>query len=151
VLSARAGGKVVGALFQSSFDATVGLQQALDAFRASGWLDEGLSGSGAYPLINVFRKGDGFTVVAEVPGVRKSDLHVEVKGRTIGLSGSKAVEYSAQASVHRRERLEGKFDRTITLPIEIDPDNIEAECHGGILALLLKRAEHAKPKVITVS
>jgi HSP20 family protein len=69
----------------------------------------------------------------------------------IGLSGSKAVEYSAQASVHRRERLEGKFDRTITLPIEIDPDNIEAECHDGILALLLKRAEHAKPKVITVS
>jgi len=139
------------ALFQSPFDAIVSLQQALDTFHASGWLDEGLSGSGAYPPINVFRKGDDFTVLAEVPGVRKSDLQVQVKGRTIRLSGSKAIEYPAQASVHRRERLNGKFDRTVTLPIEIDPDNVKAEYHDGILALLLKRAEHAKPRVIMVS
>jgi len=139
------------ALFQSPFDAMAGLQQALDAFRTSGWLDEGLSGSGAYPPINVFRKGDDFTVIAEVPGVRKSDLEVQVKGRTIRLSGSKAVAYSAEASLHRRERLEGKFDRTVTLPVDIDSDNVQAECHDGILALLLKRAEHAKPRVVTVS
>jgi len=139
------------ALFQSSFDAIASLQQALDTFHSSGWLDEGLSGGGAYPPINVFRKGDDFTVLAEVPGVRKSDLELQVKGRTIRLSGTKTIEYSTQASVHRRERLEGKFDRTVTLPMEIDPDSIQAEYHDGILAVLLKRAEHTKPKVITVS
>ena len=64
------------ALFSSPFDALLGLQQALDAFRTSGWLDAGPSGGGAYPPVNVFRKGDDFAVFAEVPGVKKSDLDV---------------------------------------------------------------------------
>lgn len=139
------------ALFPNPFDTLMTLQQALDAFRTSGWLDEGPSGGGAYPPINVFRKGDDFAIVAEVPGVKKSDIEVQVKGRMIRLSGRKAVEYPAQASLHRRERLAGKFDRTIALPIDINADNVQAECHDGILALLLARAEHAKPKVVTVS
>lgn len=139
------------ALFSSSFDALLGLQQALDAFRASGWLNEGPSGSGAYPPINVFRKGEEFVIVAEVPGVQKADLQIEAKGRTIRVSGSKTVAYPAQRSLHRRERQEGKFDRTITLPIEVDADNVQAECHDGVLALLLRRAEHTKPKLISVN
>ena len=59
--------------FRSPFDTLLGLQQALDAFRTSGWLDAGPSGGGAYPPINVFRKDDEFVVLAEVPGVKKSD------------------------------------------------------------------------------
>jgi hypothetical protein len=55
------------ALFATRFDALLGLQQALDAFRGSGWLDAGPSGGGAYPPVNVFRKGDDFAVVAETP------------------------------------------------------------------------------------
>ncbi len=79
------------ALFSSPFDTLLGLQQALDAFRTSNWLDAGPSGGGAYPPVNVFRKGDDFVVLAEVPGVRKSDLELQVKGNTIRISGSKAV------------------------------------------------------------
>ena len=82
------------AVFSSPFDTLLGLQQALDAFRTSGWLDEaGPSGGGAYPPINVFRKGDDFAIIAEVPGVKKSDLDVQVKGRTIRISGTKSVAY----------------------------------------------------------
>ena len=47
------------ALYSSAFDTLLGLQEALDAFRTSSWLDAGLSGSGAYPPINVFRGGIG--------------------------------------------------------------------------------------------
>ena len=94
------------ALLLSPFDSLLGLQQALDAFRTSGWLDAGPSGGGAYPPINVFRKDDEFVVLAEVPGVKKSDLDVQVKGTTIRISGTKAVSYPDQAGVHRRERLE---------------------------------------------
>jgi hypothetical protein len=81
------------ALFANPFDALLGLQQALDAFRGSGWLDAGPSGGGAYPPVNVFRKGDGVAVIAEVPGVRKSDLEVQVKGSTLRISGAKAVGF----------------------------------------------------------
>jgi HSP20 family protein len=139
------------ALFSSPFDTLLGLQQALDAFRTSGWLDAGLSGSGTYPPINVFRKGDDFAVLAEVPGVRKSDLEVQVKGRTIRISGTKVVNYPEQAGLHRRERLGGRFDRAVTLPVEIDADGVQAECRDGILALLLPRAARDKPKTIQVS
>jgi HSP20 family protein len=133
------------------FDALSSFQQALDAFRASGWLEAGPSGGGAYPPLNVFRKGDDFVVVAEVPGVTKSDLEVQVKGSTIRLSGAKSVSYSEKAAVHRRERLGGEFDRAVTLPVEIDPDGVKAEYRDGILALFLPRAERDKPKSIKVA
>ena len=139
------------ALFSSPFDALLGLQQALDAFRTSGWLDAGPSGRGAYPPLNVFRKGEDFVVIAEVPGVRKADLELQVKGNTIRISGSKAVSYPEQVGLHRRERLGGRFYRAITLPVEINADGVQAECRDGILALLLPRAERDKPRTIQVS
>ena len=139
------------AVFSSPFDTLLGLQQALDAFRASNWLDAaGPSGGGAFPPVNVFRKGDDFAVIAEVPGVKKSDLDVQVKGRTIRISGVKAVAYPERAGVHRRERLGGRFDRALTLPIEIDADAVQAECRDGLLALLLPRAARDKPRSIQV-
>jgi HSP20 family protein len=107
--------------------------------------------AGAYPPLNVFRKGDDFVVIAEVPGVTKSDLEVQVKGSTIRLSGAKSVSYSEKAAVHRRERLGGEFDRAVTLPVEIDPDGVKAEYRDGILALFLPRAERDKPKSIKVA
>ena len=73
----------------SPFSPLLNLQQALDTFRTSGWLDAGPSGRGAYPPINIFRKGDDFALVAEVPGVKKSDLEVQIKGRTVRISGSR--------------------------------------------------------------
>jgi HSP20 family protein len=139
------------ALFSDPFDPLLGLQQALDAFRTSGWLDAGPSGGGAYPPINVFTKGDDFAIVAEVPGVRKSDLEVQVKGRTIRISGTKSVAHPERAGVHRRERLGGRFDRAIALPVEIDADGVQAECRDGLLALLLPRAAQDRPRTIPVT
>jgi HSP20 family protein len=139
------------AVFSDPFDALSNFQQALDAFRASSWLEAGPSGGGGYPPMNVFRKGDDFVVIAEAPGVKKSDLDVQVKGRTIRLAGAKSVGYPEKASVHRRERLAGRFDRAITLPVEIDPDGVKAEYRDGILALFLPRAERDKPKSIKVA
>jgi HSP20 family protein len=132
-------------------DTLQSLQQALDSFRTSSWLDDGLSGDGAYPPINVFRKGEDFALIAEVPGVKKADIEVQVKGRTVRISGAKSVDYPAGSAVHRRERLGGRFDRALSLPFEIDVEHVQAECRDGVLALLLTRAEHDRPKTIKVS
>jgi len=139
------------ALFPDPFDALSSLQQALDTFRTSGWLASGPSGGGGYPPVNVFRKGDDFVVTTEVPGIAKSDLAIQVKGNTIRLSGTKAVVYPEKASLHRRERLAGRFDRALTLPVEIDAEGVKAECRDGILAMFLPRAERDKPKSIPVA
>ena len=139
------------ALFPDPFGTLLGLQNALDAFRGSDWLQSGPSAGGSYPPMNILRKGDDFALVAEVPGISRSDLEIEVKGRTVRLSGSKTVKYPDKASVHRRERLQGRFDRSITLPIEVDHDRVTAECRDGILAITLPRAERDKPRSIRIS
>jgi HSP20 family protein len=138
------------ALFPDPFGTMLGLQDALEAFRRSGWLQSSPSGGGSYPPLNIFRKGDDLVLIAEVPGISKSDLDLQVKGRTIRLSGKKTVQYGDKASVHRRERLAGRFDRSVTLPVEIDADGVKAECHAGILALFLPRAERDKPRSINI-
>jgi HSP20 family protein len=95
-------------LFGDPFDALSSLQQTLDSFRSSSWLASGPSGGGSYPPMNVFHNGDDFIIIiTEVPGVKKSDLQVQVKGNTIRLSGSKSTSYPDKAGVHRRERLTG--------------------------------------------
>jgi len=139
------------AVLMDPFDALSSLQQALESFRASDWLAAGPSGGGAYPALNIFRKGDDFILVAEVPGVPKSELEIQVKSNTIRLAGTKAVSYPEKASLHRRERSGGKFDRTVALPVEIDADRVKAECRDGLLALWLPRAEYDKPKTIPVA
>jgi len=139
------------ALFLDPFDTLARLQQALDTYRASNWLASGPSGGGSYPPLNMFRKGDDYIIIAEVPGVTKSDLSIEVKGRTIRLAGTKAVKFPENASVHRRERQAGRFDRAVTLPVEINADGVKAESHDGILAVYLPRAERDKPKQVQVA
>ena len=138
-------------MFPDPVDAMLQLQQALDSFRASDWLGSSPSGGGAYPPLNVFRKDDDIVVITEVPGIPKSDLQIQVKGRTIRIAGRKAIQYSQAASLHRRERLGGAFDRAITVPVEIDADRVRAECRDGVLALYLPRAERDKPKTIAVN
>lgn len=138
--------------FSSPFDALLEFQRALDAFRESSWLDDVFTGSGAYPPLNVFSKGDDVVIVTEVPGVKKSDLKIEVKDSTVRIAGTKDISAGGErASVHRRERAQGRFDRTVTLPVEIDAERVKAECRDGILALYLPRAERSKPRSISIS
>jgi len=53
-------------------------------------------------------------------------------------------------SYHRKERAEGSFNRTVTLPAEVDAERVEARYADGILTLTLPKAEEAKPRQITV-
>jgi HSP20 family protein len=138
------------ALFSNPSTTLLGLQEALEAIKTSGWLQSSPSGGGSYPPLNIFRKDDDFVLIAEVPGINKSDLDVQVKGRTIRLSGTKAVKHAEKASLHRRERLAGRFDRSVTLPVEIDADGIKAECRDGLLALSLPRAERDKARSVKI-
>ena len=139
------------AFLHDPFEALFEFQQALDQLRNSTWLAPGPSAAGAYPPLNVFRKDDDVVVIAEVPGVRTSELQLQVKGNTLRIAGTKETPYSNQASIHRRERLAGSFDRTLTLPVEIDADRVKAECRDGILAVFLPRAERDKPRSIRIN
>ena len=137
-------------LLSDPFDALFQFQQTLERLRSSDWLAMGPSGVGSYPPFNVFLKGDDIIIIAEVPGVAKTDLRIEVKDKTVRIAGTKTVTHDEKAGVHRRERRGGEFDRAISLPIEIDVNQIKAECRDGILALFLPRAERDKPRTISI-
>jgi len=138
-------------LYSDPFEALIQLQEALDSFRTSAWLNNSTSGPGGFPPLNVFSKGGDIVIVAEAPGLNKDDLDIQVKGRTIQISGSKAIAYGEEVSLHRRERTIGRFSRSLQLPVEIDADKVNAEYRDGMLAIFLPRAEHDKPRSIKIS
>ena len=139
------------ASFNDPLDALFALQRALDARIASDWMGRGTAAMGSFPPTNIFQKGEDLVAIVELPGVDKNDLEIEAKENTIRIRGKKTIAYGEQASVHRRERVSGVFDRTLSVPIRIEPDRIKAESRDGILALFIPRAEADKPRSIKVS
>jgi HSP20 family protein len=138
-------------LASDPFDALLHLQQALDARLSSDWMQDTTTSRGPFPPINVFQQGDDILAIVELPGVEKSNLQIQAKDNTIRISGTKAANYEQGASVHRREREFGQFDRTLSIPVKLDADNIKAEYRDGVLALLLPRAESDKPRSIKIT
>jgi HSP20 family protein len=132
-------------------DALFDLQRALEARLDSDWLRDATGGAGAFPPINVFQQGDSLVAILEVPGVNKDDLEIQAKDNTIRIYGKKTIAYPEGVSLHRRERLTGSFDRTLTVPIQIDTDGIKAEYRDGVLALFIPRAESDKPRTIRIN
>ena len=109
-------------LYSDPFETLLQLQQALDSYRSSSWLSSSTSGAGGFPPLNVFSKGDDVVIVAEAPGLKKDELDIQVKGRTVQISGAKSVAYGEGASLHPRERTVGRFSRSLSLPVEVDAD-----------------------------
>lgn len=101
--------------------------------------------------MNVFQQGDVLVAIVELPGVNKEDLVIQAKENTIRIAGRKGIDYPENVSLHRRERLSGVFDRTLVVPMQIDPDGIKAEYNDGLLALFIPRAERDKPRTIQIS
>jgi HSP20 family protein len=132
-------------------DALFDLQRALDARLDSDWLRGATAGTGAYPPINVFQQDDNLVAILEVPGVSKEDLEIQAKDNAIRISGKKAINYPEGVSVHRRERLTGTFNRTLTVPMQINAEGIKAEYRDGVLALFIPRAEADKPRTVRIN
>ena len=132
-------------------DALFDFQRALDSRLESDWLQGATAGTGAFPPINVFQQGDNLVAIIELAGVNKSELEIQAKDNTLRISGKKSIAYPEKVSLHRRERLSGTFDRTLTVPIQIDAERIKAEYREGVLALFIPRAESDKPRNISIT
>jgi len=137
--------------FTDPFDALFNLQRALEGRLESDWLQDQTTSQGPFPPINVFQQGDDILAIIELPGVHKDSLQIQAKENTIRVAGKKVVTYPEGVSIHRRERAFGEFDRTLSLPIQLDPDRIKAEYRDGILALFLPRSERDKPRSIKIT
>jgi len=131
--------------------ALLGLQGELERFMRNPAFEAGLSGYGAYPPVNIFDSTEGAVIVAELPGLEVSKIGVAGEGRTLTISGERTFEpIGSGRGYHRRELNEGKFSRSIQLPEDYDLSRAEARYEAGLLIVRIAKAEHAKPRQITV-
>jgi HSP20 family protein len=108
-------------------------------------------GAGVFPPVNITQDNDNFYVRAEVPGMNAKELSITALRNRLSLSGKREIPLEKdRVSYHRRERAEGSFSRTVTLPGEVDAERVEARYADGILNLVLPKAEQAKPRQIAV-
>jgi HSP20 family protein len=116
--------------------------------RLTGAADGSLAG--VFPPVNVSEDRDHYYVRALVPGVDAAQFDVSVVNQTVLLSGTRQAPEEAGASYHRKERAEGQFSRSVTLPAAFDGARVGAKCVDGILTLTLPKPETAKPRRVTV-
>jgi HSP20 family protein len=103
------------------------------------------------PPVDIYETEDSLVFKAEIPGVTKEDILVEVKDNTMTLRGEKKfVKEVKEEGYHRVERAYGTFQRAFTLPGMVEQDKVKAKFKDGILEIVLPKAEKAKPKQIKV-
>ena len=102
----------------------------------------------AYTLrVDVREEDDNFVLTTAVPGLSADDLNIQILENVVRIEG----KYQTSDGEHLlRELPEGKFIRTLRLPSEVDPDQVEAKIKNGILSLSLPKVESARPKQIKV-
>ena len=104
------------------------------------------------PVVDIYDKDESIVIKADLPGVDKKDIHVDLNGRVLTLSGERTVEKEAneEESCYRRERVYGKFVRTFNLASDVMPDKINATYKDGVLHVTIPKSETQKPKQIMV-
>ena len=101
------------------------------------------------PVVDIDETEDAFVVKAELPGVEKDDVSVNIDNGVLTIKGEKKIE-TEDKKRHRVECAYGSFVRSFTLPQEIKAEKIEAEYKNGVLTLTIPKSEEAKPKQIEV-
>ena len=103
------------------------------------------------PPVDVHEDKDRITVRAELPGMKKENIEVTVVGDTLTISGErKQEEEKRQGEMYRSERYVGRFQRTISLPTDVDPNKVQATYKDGVLNVVVNKSEQAKRKQIEI-
>jgi HSP20 family protein len=101
----------------------------------------------AYPKVNVYEYDDKIGIVAEIPGLNKKQLNVDVEDGVLTISGDKHSTFEDDgAKVIRRELKQSSFKRSFELGELLDGDNIAANFKDGVLSVSIPKVEPEKPK-----
>jgi HSP20 family protein len=102
------------------------------------------------PPVDVIEDASGITLQADLPGVPRERLDVHVEGDVLIVEGEIALEMPKELEATHIEVSLPRYRRVFTLSKELDPTRLSAELKQGVLSLRIQKAEHAKPRRITV-
>jgi len=111
-----------------------------------GMLDEP---AGWIPAVDIEEREDAYVVEAEVPGVKRQDVNIEVSGSELTISGE-IKERERNGIIRRRTRRVGRFEFRVALPSQVNPEGVDAKLNDGVLTVRVPKAERAQRRRIEV-
>ena len=137
-------------LFRDSFDRLFHRMLGQD-FTSIVGEGESVSNRRWMPAIDIQETDEALVLHAELPGLKREDVHITLENHTLTLSGERRFEKNAKGeSYHRIERAYGGFLRSFTLPAHVKADKVEASFTDGVLTVKLPKQEEAKPRRIEI-
>src|ERR1700745_2241620 len=103
-----------------------------------------------FPPVNIWLGDNSVVVTAELPGVSRDDVTLNLQDDVLTLEGKREPHQPEDGNWQRRERRYGSFSRAVQLPFRIDPDKVQARFNKGILEIELQRLEADRPKKIEI-
>lgn len=131
----------------------VSLREAMDRLFEDSFIRPNGAWTGQLAVpVDLWETKDAYHVRADLPGITPEDIEISATADTFTISG----EMKAQTDVTnegwlRQERRSGKFTRSFTLPMQIDPNKVEARFNNGVLELVIPKAENVKPRTIKIN
>jgi HSP20 family protein len=103
------------------------------------------------PPVDIYETGDVIVMKAELAGLNKSDVSIEIKESTLILRGERKFEKDIkEENYHRIERSYGSFSRTFSLPQTVDSSKVTATFKDGLLEIVIPKTKEARPKQIEI-
>ncbi|MCP3900761.1 MAG: Hsp20/alpha crystallin family protein [Desulfobacteraceae bacterium] len=104
------------------------------------------------PIVDIIKKDKKVVVTAELPGINKEDISIDVNEDVLTLKGERKYENKVkEADFYRKERFSGSFSRSFVLPAGVSTEDINAEYKDGILTIEIPEAEKEEVKQITIN
>ena len=126
------------------------LQEHMDRLMQGVWSPAGGGNGGAWmPVTDIEETDDAWVIEAELPGVDRKDVNVEMRDSELIISGE-IKEKERKGVLRRQTRKTGEFEYRVTLPGDSDAEHIEANLHDGVLTVRVPKTEQAKPRRIEV-
>ena len=102
--------------------------------------------------VDIYEKNDSVYIDAELPGVEKENISVDVKGKLLTLAGERVTDEEVkEEQSYRRERQYGKFTRSFSLPFEVTDDKVKATFKNGLLKLEIEKPTEQVTKKIDIN
>jgi len=122
-----------------------------NAFSPSPWFSSIRSvRQGTYPPLNVGSTADSVDIYVFAAGLDPKSLNLSLQQNLLSIAGERKRDPEEGANYYRRERFNGSFQRVLTLPEDVDPDQVEARYNEGVLHVRVGRREEVKPRRIEV-
>jgi HSP20 family protein len=107
-------------------------------------------GAGWAPLVDIEEHDDAYVLEAELPGVKREDVNIEVAGTELSIRGE-IKEKERKGALRRRTRRTGRFEYRVRLPEEVDPSKIKASLDQGVLTIHVPKSERAQRQKIEIT